>query len=129
MGIPSVSLRLPANAASVREARVAVDRVARECGLSDLDFANVRLAVSEAVTNAIIHGARFHGEIRIEAQAVDAELLVTVADDGGGMRPRSDSPGLGLGLPVLAALTSHVEIVADSSGTELLMRFPCPYAA
>jgi hypothetical protein len=51
--------------------------------------------------------------------------LVTVTDNGRGMEPRADSPGLGLGLALIAALTDGVEIrpATHGSGTTVAMRF------
>jgi anti-sigma regulatory factor (Ser/Thr protein kinase) len=48
-----------------------------------------------------------------------------VVDDGSGMMPRNDSPGVGLGLPLIHRLADQVELRtgADGRGTELCMRF------
>ena len=47
-----------------------------------------------------------------------------IADDGRGMPPRSDSPGLGLGLPLISDLATSLEIAdGDGSGTVLHMTF------
>jgi serine/threonine-protein kinase RsbW/stage II sporulation protein AB (anti-sigma F factor) len=41
------------------------------------------------------------------------------------MRPRPDSPGLGLGLPLIARLSASLEVAtAESGGTRLCMSFP-----
>ena len=40
----------------------------------------------------------------------DDGVEVSVADDGLGLRPRSDSPGVGLGIPLIADLADRVEI-------------------
>lgn len=101
--------------------------LARECGLDDRTVADVKLAVSEAATNAYVHGYREDGgTIRVEADISDGELRIRVCDKGIGMAPRPDSPGLGLGLPVIASVAQHVEIVRDGPGTEVHMAFPCP---
>ena len=40
------------------------------------------------------------------------------------MRPRPDSPGLGLGLPLIAQMAASFEVhERDSGGTEVRMRF------
>jgi anti-sigma regulatory factor (Ser/Thr protein kinase) len=55
---------------------------------------------------------------------IDAEeLLVSVADDGMGMRPRADSPGAGLGLPIIATLVDRFEVQQQRGGTRLLLGF------
>jgi anti-sigma regulatory factor (Ser/Thr protein kinase) len=56
------------------------------------------------------------------------ELVVT--DDGHGMSPRPDSPGLGLGLPLIASLADKMEIRSPErgSGVAIWVRFALPPA-
>jgi hypothetical protein len=55
------------------------------------------------------------------------EITVIVCDDGRGMRPRADSPGLGLGLPTIGRLAALVDLrVPEGGGTELSMTFVAP---
>jgi signal transduction histidine kinase len=50
---------------------------------------------------------------------------VTVRDNGCGMQPRADSPGAGLGLPLIASLADSFSVsVPPEGGTELSMTFP-----
>jgi len=50
--------------------------------------------------------------------------VVTVRDHGSGMAPRVDSPGLGVGLPVMAAIADALEIdTPDGAGTIVRMTF------
>jgi serine/threonine-protein kinase RsbW/stage II sporulation protein AB (anti-sigma F factor) len=101
--------------------------LARECGLDDGAINDVKLAVSEAATNALVHAYKDRpGMIRVEARIENRELVIAVADEGEGMKPRSDSPGLGLGLPVIASVARRLEIVDEGPGTELRMAFDCP---
>ncbi len=117
-----------ANPETLAVVRNQMAALARDCGLDDAAIADVRLAVSEAATNALIHGYREQpGVVRIEAAIADGELVIAVHDDGTGMAPRADSPGLGLGLPVIASLTNRLEIVEGAPGTELRMTFDCPH--
>jgi serine/threonine-protein kinase RsbW/stage II sporulation protein AB (anti-sigma F factor) len=58
------------------------------------------------------------------ASAESGELRIVIRDTGTGMTPRSDSPGLGLGLPVIASVTDSIEIVSTDEGTEVQMTFP-----
>jgi anti-sigma regulatory factor (Ser/Thr protein kinase) len=52
-------------------------------------------------------------------------IEVRVTDDGSGMAPRNDSPGLGLGLPLIRHLTDQFDhrLPPGSVGTEPWMRF------
>ncbi|HEY4828174.1 MAG TPA: ATP-binding protein [Solirubrobacteraceae bacterium] len=120
-----VHLNLPCHASSVREARLAVAALARRAGMPDERIEDLRLAVSEAATNAIQHGVDGSGDVSVNASVAQGELRVWITDKGGGMRPRPDSPGLGLGLPIIASLTDHLEIVTDDEGTTVEMTFVC----
>ena len=59
------------------------------------------------------------------ASVADAFLNVIVADEGVGMSPRGDSPGLGLGLGLMATVADRFEIDrnAGTSGVVLRMAF------
>jgi serine/threonine-protein kinase RsbW len=117
----------PAVPASVSEVRRAVIDHATTLGATPASLAAMELAVSEAVTNAVQHAyARVPepGPVKITATPADGALLVIVADDGTGMRPRPDSPGLGLGLPLISQMTESFEVhEAPRGGTVLSMRF------
>ena len=115
----------PAVPVGVGAIRRAVSAFARECGLDQGQVRGVALAVSEAATNAVVHGYRGRpGQIHVTARATRGELTVVIADDGSGLVPRQDSPGLGLGLPIIASVASRFEVVARERGTEIRMVFP-----
>jgi len=62
--------------------------------------------------------------MEIAASVVDTRLLVAVRDEGRGMLPRPDSPGLGLGLPLIATLTETLELGrSPDDRTEIRMTF------
>jgi serine/threonine-protein kinase RsbW len=48
---------------------------------------------------------------------------VTVADSGGGLVPRADSPGLGVGLPLIAQLADRLDVRSGDEGTQIRMSF------
>ena len=88
----------------------------------------VALAVTEAITNAIVHAyvdESEPGEIEVVVQPVPGEgIEILVCDEGRGMMPRTDSPGLGLGLPLVATLAERFEVQARAGGgTRVLMAF------
>ena len=120
----SRELALAAEAGSVRLARRAASAFAAERGL---DAEAVALAVSEAVTNAVVHAYRDEkspGEILLGLQPNGNGILVTVADSGAGIRPNPGSPGLGFGLALVASLADELAITeSGDGGTALKMRF------
>jgi anti-sigma regulatory factor (Ser/Thr protein kinase) len=115
----------PAVAASVTQARRAVTAFACAAGAPPAQLHDIRLAVSEALANAVVHAYPGEpGEVHVTAALTAGELWVLIADDGCGMRPGSDRAGLGLGLGLISLLSDHLSIVRRSSGgTELRMRF------
>jgi serine/threonine-protein kinase RsbW len=115
----------PAVAGSVPRARTAVAELAGLAGASEDQIDAVKLATSEAITNAVLHAYRDDpGEIHVAAAVTAGELWVLVADDGAGLRPHADSPGLGVGLALIAQATDDFSVVRRAGvGTELRMRF------
>ena len=85
----------------------------------------VRLGVSEALTNAVLHAYRGgSGSVYVSADVACAELWVLIADDGCGLRAVADSPGLGMGMALIADASDDFAIVSRSSGgIEVRMRF------
>lgn len=123
----------PAVAASVSEARAAVTAFAQAAGASADALAAVSLAVSEAVTNAVLHAYLDHetpGTVEVRARCEASHVVIEVADQGRGMLPRTDSPGLGLGLPLIAQMTQSLEVHDRAGGgTEIRMSFALDAAA
>lgn len=115
-------LELPSDAPSVAEARGRAADLAERVGAP---VADVKLAVSEAVGNAVLHAFRGRdpGTIAISARLDRDRLLISVTDDGTGMRPNLDSPGLGLGLSLITKLAADVRFDSDQSGTTVVMSF------
>ena len=75
----------------------------------------------------IVHGyrERGNGAFTVRIETLDDELQVTVCDEGCGMQPRMDSPGAGLGLPLIANLAETFSVTAPpGGGTEVCMTFP-----
>ena len=122
------SWTLPALAVSVAEARRSVADFARENGVPGPCTDDVVLAVSEAVSNSIVHAFRGlvdRGTVVVAATAYAEWIEVRVIDDGSGMAPRDDSPGVGLGLPLIRHLADEFDHRRPENGvgTELWMRF------
>lgn len=127
MAASILARRFPAQADQVRLARREVEACAREHGA--VDPSAIALAVSEAVTNAVIHAYVDHPhpgdvEVLVERHPGDG-LEIHVCDEGRGLLPRSDSPGLGVGLPLVAKLAQHFRVeTRPTGGTSVSMVFP-----
>lgn len=118
----------PATAESVPLARRWATRFAERAGAHPETVEAVRLAVSEAATNVVLHA--YHdtretpGTLQMTAAVADDELWVLVADDGEGHQSVPTHPGLGWGLAVIANACEKFLITERSGGgTELRMRF------
>src|SRR3954469_11935981 len=129
-GQPRREWTLPAEARSVAVIRAGVREFARAIGVSDDALAAIALAVSEAVTNSGVHAfvGRPPGTVTAIVEAARDEFIVRVADDGRGMQPRPDSPGLGMGLPLIGQMAASLDIRErqDATGTEICMTFATP---
>jgi stage II sporulation protein AB (anti-sigma F factor) len=110
---------------SLAPARRAVAAVAIDAGATAEQVDEIRLATSEALTNAILHAYRgSSGDVHLTAAVAGEELWVLVADDGVGLQPDRGRGGLGVGLALIAQLCDELAIVKRShGGTELRMRF------
>ena len=127
---PAYEACVPGTPLGVRMLRREMTRMAEDCGMDAAGIADVRLAVTEAATNAVTHAyADAEGDLRVTADLRDGALAIVIADAGPGLVERDDSPGLGVGLAVMAHLSDELRIVSHSGGTEVHMTFPCPNAA
>jgi anti-sigma regulatory factor (Ser/Thr protein kinase) len=120
--------RYPATAQAVPMVRHAILELATRLGADQQRRASIALAVTEGCSNVVLHAyreAREQGEMLIRAEGDAQRLEVTVSDEGSGMSPRPDSPGLGLGLPLMAELAERMEFRPSPAGhgTELHLRF------
>ena len=118
--------RVPARAQSVGPLRHAVVEFAGSSGASADQLATIALAVSEALSNAVLHAYVDHdepGDVIVDAHVHERSLEVLIRDEGHGMRPRTDSPGLGLGLPLIARLAERLVISDTAPGTSVQMSF------
>ena len=88
--------------------------------------ADVQLAVTEAATNAVMHAyATTPGDVTVTADVHEGELAIVIADTGTGLVERSDSPGLGVGLSIIATVADEMRITSNAGGTQIHMTFPC----
>ena len=123
---PDLELRLPARAENVAVVRHAFGGFAEALRVDEQTLADIKLAITEACTNVVIHAydPDVDGSLEVDA-SIDARLLtVVIRDQGRGIVPRPDSPGLGLGLPLIATLAETLELGKDhADSTEVRMTF------
>jgi anti-sigma regulatory factor (Ser/Thr protein kinase) len=123
-----------ATAEAVPAARGEVARIAVEAGASKPALADIKLAVGEALANAVFHahaGGEVRGESFTVATAAAGPLFsVWVTDEGQGCTPDVPSSGLGLGLPLMAKLCQRLEIGVLADGrSQVELRFDLGAAA
>ncbi len=125
MAIP-FQARLPGTPLGVRRLRRELAGIATDCGMDAHGVADVKLAVTEAATNAVMHAyAEVAGELAVTAAVEDGELEIVISDSGPGIVERRDSPGLGVGLTVIATVSERLRIVSSPAGTQIYMTFRC----
>jgi len=84
---------------------------------------DVRLAVTEACTNAVLHAyPSGPGEVTVTTRVDDHQLTVEVSDEGVGIDTRPASGGLGLGIALMRAIADTR--ISDGGGTTVALRFP-----
>lgn len=128
---PSAAWVLPATSSAVGELRRQAVQFASGEGASDEVIQAIALAVSETVTNAVVHayddGDR--GQVRVSCQMDGERFVIEVADEGVGIGRHPESPGLGHGLAMVGALVQRLEIAPGRArrGTAVTMAFgPVP---
>ena len=116
---------LPAAPESVTRARALVRDAAIEHGLDDDGAWSLILATSEAVSNAILHGTPCSGGERgilVRLLPWNDGLCVEVCDCGE-FEAAPLPPGLeathGRGMPIIAAVVDHFEVVPDPRKTRV----------
>ena len=134
-----IELEIPARAEFVALARLVVSALASsDSSLADERIDDLKLAVSEACTNAIeAHDAAGSQErVLVRCRAAEDALEVCVEDRGEGFDPAElpDHPPVtdpdrlkferGLGIPLIRALVDEVEFSSTGHGTavRLVMR-------
>ena len=116
-------------------ARVAVAAFASQLDPTIEEITDVKTAVSEAVTNAIIHGYNNEEEmITIEAIIDGTQLTVIISDEGSGienlemaMQPlftsRPDLERSGMGFTVMETFMDSLEVKSEKGkGTSIILK-------
>lgn len=121
-------------AESLRIARMLVAAMASSIAFPVDVIDDIKLAVSEAVTNCVLHASSSR-RFELRCSASDREIRIVVRDQGPGLTdaPAPDAPVRddtgefetapnGRGLSIIRALMDHVTLRSDpKTGTELMM--------
>ena len=92
---------------------------------------DIGLLASEAATNAVLHAYRQPppGPLYVSAVLVGDALTISVCDCGSGMRARTDSPGLGVGIALMTRLCDELQVSSEpAQGTCVHATFENPAA-
>ena len=127
-GRPEVLLTMPARPEGVGVVRQALAGMADALDFEASVLADMKMAVTEACTNVVVHAYDEEaGELEVEMLAGEEDLTIVVRDHGAGIQPkpaRTEPPALGLGLPLIAALSDAFELRGTAGqGTEVRMTF------
>ena len=123
---PTMIRLLPAST-ELAAARELCDQMAESFGLDNMRRYQFKLAVSEAIANAIEHGAPLSdGTLHLEFEE-DGDDLICKITDGGSFMPIPDEPQVlperGRGLAFMSALADHVDISHFDDGTTVMLAF------
>jgi len=131
---PEVRLGMPARPEGVGVVRQALAGMADALAFDPGVLADMKMAVTEACTNVVVHAYADEdegagdddGALEVDLLADELGLTVVVRDEGAGIESRASrsTPALGLGLPLIAALSDAFEVRTPSAGgTEVRMTF------
>jgi len=117
-------------------ARVAIAAFASQLDPTLDEITDVKTAVSEAVTNSIIHGyeGKNEGIVSIEAELLKNEITIIISDIGKGIKDvdkareplytsRPDLERSGMGFTVMETFMDSIEITSkEGEGTRIVLK-------
>ncbi|MDO4563774.1 MAG: anti-sigma F factor [Clostridia bacterium] len=130
------SLKMEFDSKSVNEgfARSAVAAFVAQRDVTIEEMADIKTAVSEAVTNAIVHGYEgMDGTVRVLVSIEDANVTICVDDDGVGIEDirrareplfttRPEEERSGMGFTIMESFMDSLHIVSEKGkGTSVTM--------
>ena len=116
-GVRSIRLRIPSKAEYVALARLALTGLAEIASMPDETIADLKLALTEAVSNSVRHAyGDGDGWVEIAYELTRGSLEIEVLDDGPGFdpeRPPVEDDELiegGLGIAIIRSIVDELEI-------------------
>ena len=132
-----IYITIPSDFVFERVVRESAVVVAKHIGFSEDRVADLQLAVSEAVTNAIEHGNKLDSNVKVGVRFLinDERLAVEVSDQGrwSGVLKQVDHFSLddkldedeprGMGIFLIQQLVDDVRLISNEDGTQFTMWF------
>ena len=125
-------LRLPARAEYIALARLALTGLAEARAFAPDAIADLKLALTEAVSNSVRHayGAGGNGSVDIRYELRGDRVTIEVIDDGEGFDPE-EAPAFdgdelsegGLGIAIIRTIADELEIVSRPGMRGSRLRF------
>lgn len=96
-------------------------------------LSDVKTAVSEAVTNSIVHGyENTIGEIEIDAEIIDKEIHIKISDNGIGIKDlksalepfyttKPEQERSGMGFTIMQSFMDEIKVESNDNGTCVYM--------
>lgn len=130
-----MKLEFPAKSSNEAFARAAVGAFAVQLDITASELADIKTAVSEAVTNSVVHGYINNiGTVTVVCRIIGSELEISVEDEGVGiediekaMQPLfttdTDGERSGMGFTVMQTFTDDLTVSSKpGEGTTVVMR-------
>jgi len=131
-GIRTVRLRLPARAEYIALARLALTGLAEARAFEPDTIADLKLALTEAVSNSVRHayGADGNGSVDVRYELRGDRVTIEVVDDGEGFDP-DEAPAFegdqlsegGLGIAIIRTIADELEISSRPGERGSRLRF------
>jgi serine/threonine-protein kinase RsbW len=131
-GVHSVTLRIPAKPEYITLCRLALTGIAQVRAVADDAVADLKLALTEAVSNSVRHayGPKGDGHVDVTYELHPDKLGVEVVDDGAGFDP-DEAPSFegdelsegGLGIAIIRSIADEFEIQSRPGERGSRLRF------
>lgn len=130
-GIRTIRLRIPARAEYIALARLALSGLAEIAALSEEVLADLKLALTEAVSNSVRHAyADGSGYVSVAYELSAKTLGIEVVDDGAGFDPERPPPlegdelsEGGLGIAIIRTIADEFDIQSKPGARGSRLRF------
>lgn len=127
--VERMSVKFDSDSVNESFARIVVSAFVTRLNPTIDEMEDIKMAVSEAVTNSIIHGyEKKQGTIKMECEIDGREIVIRIIDNGRGienieeaMKPlfttKPDEERSGMGFSIMKVVMDDVRVVSGASGT------------